>query len=151
MYAGWYILWCTTRHGLNSKKQIVSSVSLAVFLFSSCQETVHTVLTSLSYHMLSYEGTVVYDCFIPFVACGFWSWPNNCICGRCKPGKVRTIIVGKEQGELKGDLAASALISDMHATPLNRSRPEPVNIYVIVMHFSTLTAAIEWFVILWSI
>jgi len=59
--------------------------------------------------------------------------------------------VGKEQGELKGDLAASALISDMHATPLNRSRPEPVNIYVIVMHFSTLTAAIEWFVILWSI
>jgi len=73
------------------------------------------------------------------------------VCGRCKPRKVRTtIIMGKEQGELKGDLV-SLLADQWHACNASEQEQEPVLVIVyvcILVHSLLLT---ERFVILWSI
>ena len=64
--------------------------------------------------------------------------------------KVRTIIMGKEQGELKGDLV-SLLADQWHACNASEQEQEPVLVIVyvcILVHSLLLT---ERFVILWSI
>lgn len=104
------VLWCTTRRGLNSKKQIVSSASLAVvFVLFLPGNGSYSSYLSLSYHMLIWGNSSVW---LFYSLCLCFDRGMATVCGRHKPQstyhnngpKVRTIIMGKEQGELKGDL-----------------------------------------------